>query len=715
MKLLIVESPGKIKKLQAILGSQWLVAASFGHIRDLPVKTIGVEAPSFVPQYQPTDKGKDVIKRLQELVKKVDEVYLATDPDREGEAIAWHLEDALNLKNPKRVSYTSITEKEVLESINNARSIDMNLVKAQEARRVLDRLCGYMVSPIISNAFAEKLSAGRVQSPAVSIISAREKAIRSFVSTTHYGVEAIFEAVENIQDGWKAIWKTENFLEENQEYILDKKLAENIAKLKTFSITDFSETEAKQAPPAPFTTSSLQQASSNALKFSPKKTMEVAQKLYEAGHITYMRTDSPNLSDEAIQEIRAYCTQNALDFVESPRTWKTKGNAQEAHEAIRPTHIEAEEIEGSADEKVLYELIRLRVLACQLKEAVFSVRKMTLEADFEGKKAIFEAQGRTLIEKGWKNLFENDSALADEEEDSQEMNNPIPQLKADNLLSSVSSEVKTKKTKPPTRYTQASLVRELEKQGIGRPATYASILDNILQRGYITEEKRKLHATALGEKLIDGMTGNFSFLDLKFTKNMEDGLDDIGEGKMQYIDIIKENHSKLQEEVEVFQKANAIPCPSCNSYNFKHLKGKSKEGKAYDFFKCEACEEVFSNEGGMPVKKEKKEIPLTDFDCEKCGHKLKHIQGSKNGNSYDFFSCSNAKCNTNYDNVDGTPTKQAAKENTGNKTKFKCKKCKKALLEKPTKNGGIWFACSGYPDCKERYWANEDNTPKFEA
>ena len=715
-KLLIVESPGKIQKLQGILGEQWTVAASVGHVRDLPTSDMGVSSPDFKPHYVPTERGKDVLSKLGALVKKADEVYLATDPDREGEAIAWHLEDALGLKNPKRVTYTSITEQDVNNGIANARTIDMNLVKAQEARRVLDRLCGYIVSQPLSNAVGERLSAGRVQSPAVRLIVERERAIGSFVSTTHYGVEFVFEAVENIQDGWKASWKTDNFLEAGQSYILDKDLAEKVATLKTLTVKDFSETEKKQAPPAPFTTSSLQQAASNALKFDPKKTMSVAQKIYEGGNISYMRTDSPNLSAEAIAEIRAFCDAQDLPIVETPRTYKLKAGAQEGHEAIRPTHIEVVEIEGTADEKALYQLIRLRVLASQLKDAVFSVRSVKLESELEGKPVFFEAQGRTLTFEGWKVIFANDAALADDEsaQAEEESTNAIPLLKNDSLVTAVSASMQTKKTQAPGRFTQASLVRELEKSGIGRPATYAAILDNIMLREYVKEEKRKLHSTPLGEKLIDAMQGFFTFLDFEFTKNMENQLDEIAEGKLDYLTVVSKSYDVLEKEVQLFKAKNAIPCPACRGLNLAHkVKPQTTKDKGYDFWACADCKATFPNISGRPG--EQNIAPaLTDFECEKCKSKLKHLKGQKKDGSgtYDFFACSNDDCKTNYDNVDGKPTAQTPKDK-GKETEYKCKKCKKPLLEKPTKNGGVWFSCSNYPKCTERYWANDDGTPKL--
>lgn len=487
MKLLIVESPGKIKKLQSILGAEWRVAASCGHVRDLPNQGYGLEPPDFTLRYMETKP--DVLKKLAVLVKDADEVFLASDPDREGEGIAWHLKDALGLKTYKRVTYTAIAPQEVQAGLDSPRDIDMNLVHAQEARRALDRLCGYKVSGPLGRAVREeKMSAGRVQSPAVRLVVERERAIRSFVSTTHFGVELLFEAVENISDGWKAAWlPKEGWLEEGQEYFLDQTAAGKIAALRTLDILSCEEKESRTAPPAPFTTSSMQQAASNALKFKPKKTMELAQKLYEAGHITYMRTDSPNLSESAIAEIRAYCDARGWPLPAKPRTWKSKAGAQEAHEAIRPTHVDVEEAGETDDEKALYRLIRIRTLASQLADAVFDVRVARLAGDVDGKKAVFEAKGRTLREQGWKVVMLADASLADAEE--AEPDNAVPDLKAGCQATAIRGEVKTKKTKPASRFSEASLVREMEKRGIGRPATYAAIMENITSRAYVKEEK----------------------------------------------------------------------------------------------------------------------------------------------------------------------------------------------------------------------------------
>ena len=588
-KLLILESPGKVKKVQEILGPGWKVAASVGHVRDLPVKEMGVAAPDFKPQYLPTDRGKDVLSRLAGLVKNAEEVFLATDPDREGEAIAWHLQDALKLKNAKRVTYAEITEAAIRAALSNPRSIDMALVAAQEGRRVLDRFCGYMVSGPLSNAAGEKLSAGRVQSPAVRLVVEREKEIKAFSSTTHYGAELTFENVDNITDGWKAALLVKPWLEDGQEYLLDKSLAEKAAALRTLDVLDCKESESRAAPPAPFTTSTLQQAASSSLKFTPKQTMQLAQRLYEQGAITYMRTDSPNLSQEAIQAIRAYCEAKGWPLVETPRTWKSKEGAQEAHEAIRPTHIEIEDAGETPDEKALYRLIRLRSLACQLEDAVYAVRTLQLGADVDGKQALFEAKGRTLLSQGWKILADQEDGPNEgsEEGEKEPPSNPVPAMKPGTKATALTGMVTPKKTKPAARFTEASLIRELEKRGIGRPSTYAAIIDTIPSRKYVTTEKRFLVPTPLGEKIVSGLCGHFSFIEYDFTRTMEQSLDDIAEGKAEYRAVIASAHDRLSREVREFAKATGRVCDKCGKPMVHRVKKPGKDGKGgYDFWGC---------------------------------------------------------------------------------------------------------------------------------
>ena len=668
MKLMIVESPGKVKKIQSFLGSDWRVMASVGHVRDLPVKEMGVAAPDFKPKYQATDRGKEVLAKLAATAKTAEEIYLATDPDREGEAIAWHLEDALKLKGSKRVTFGEITEKVVKAAIASPRKIDMALVAAQEGRRVLDRLVGYSVSPIVSNLIGDKLSAGRVQSPALRLVVDREREIRNFVVTTHYGVEVLFEAVKNISPGWKATWLSKNWLGEEQNYFLDNAKAIEIAKIRTFEVTDYKESESRAAPPPPFITTTLQQAASNALKFSPKKTMEIAQKLYEQGHITYMRTDSPNLSEDFVGVARVFCQDKGWAVPDTPRTWKSKAGAQEAHEAVRPTHIEVEDAGETADEKALYTLIRNRTLAALLEDALFAVRVIQLKADpaepansIDDKDVFFEGKGRTLINQGWKVVMAKDDAHDDSEGEQSEPDNPIPELKTGAKLTANEGKLLTQKTKPASRYSEATLIKKLEALGIGRPSTYAAILENIKTREYITEEKRFLAPTPIGEKLIDALRGKFSFTEYVFTKDLENALDKIAVGKADYKQVVTDVYAGLSKEVSAFTTANCHPCPDCG----KPLRHMVKTGAGgYDFWGCTGypnCKTACDNAAGRPSAKQGKpeRAPqvLTEYKCKECGKPLAHRKGSsKTGKDYEFFGCSGyPKCKASYQVKAGQP------------------------------------------------------------
>ncbi|MDR3176845.1 MAG: topoisomerase DNA-binding C4 zinc finger domain-containing protein, partial [Desulfovibrio sp.] len=425
-----------------------------------------------------------------------------------------------------------------------------------------------------------------------------------FRSVTHYGAELTFEQVDNITDGWKAAWVTKAFLPEGTEYLTDKALAEKAAAIRSLDVLDCRESESRSAPPAPFTTSSLQQAASNALKFSPKRTMELAQRLYEAGAITYHRTDSPNLSQEAIEAIRVLAEEKGWPLPDAPRTWKAKAGAQEAHEAIRPVHAERESAGDSDDERALYALIRLRALASQLADAVYAVHVLRLGADLDGKEvdyisdrgatppvspqaragqspsAVFEARGRTLTAPGWKVLLQVD---ATDGEGGAEPENPVPAMKAGGKVLALAGNVLTKNTKPAPRYTDAALVRELEKRGIGRPSTYASILDTIQTRGYVALEKRFLVPTPLGETVIDALAGRFSFAEYSFTCDMEQALDDIASGKAEYRAVVGLAYEKLHGELAAFLKATGKTCPKCG----KHMVHRVKPGKGgYDFWGC---------------------------------------------------------------------------------------------------------------------------------
>lgn len=484
--LVIVESPKKVKTIGPILGDRYTVMASVGHVRDLPSNEMGLEPPTFELSYEATERGRSVLAKLKAAVKEADSVILATDPDREGEAISWHLAEALNLKNPQRVTFTAITKDKILAAFAEPRPLDMQRVYAQEARRALDRIIGYRVSPALSDATGQKIGAGRVQSSAVRLVVDLERTIAAFKSTQHYGAELVFTNED--ATSWKAQFDTKPHLAPGETYLLDDKLAKLAAAIRDVNVAEYSDSEESKAPKAPFTTSTLQQAAGQRLKLKPKETMSIAQSLYDQGFITYLRTDSPNIDDEGVANIAAYAQSAGLPLADKQRKWKAKDGAQEGHEAIRPTH--AENLDCGADdaEKALYRLIWQRAVASQLADAIYAVRTVRLAGDAEGTPVSFKATGKTLVSPGWQAVYAEDTPDEDAEKD-ETSSNPIPALAVDDALVASDGRLLTKKTKPPVRFKLPTLVMEMEKLGIGRPSTYAAILDNIMTRGYITEDK----------------------------------------------------------------------------------------------------------------------------------------------------------------------------------------------------------------------------------
>lgn len=652
MKLMIIESPGKIGKLSSILGNNWKIAASVGHIRDLPQKEIGIEAPNFKPHYELTERGATVISKLKNLVKDADIVYLATDPDREGESISWHLQQCLKLSNPLRVTFNEITENAVKTALLSPRSLDIKKVAAQEARRALDRLVGYMVSPELSRQSGERLSAGRVQSPAIRLVVERERQIKAFKITHHFGA-MIFFADEKTNNEWSAEWLTKpKFVSDDQPYFMDKNFALSVLEVKGVIVKSFEEGHVKRSPPPAFTTSTMQQAASVTLGLNPKDTMTAAQKLYEQGHITYHRTDNPNVSDESLADIYAVAIKLGLEMAEKPRKFKAPTGAQIGHPAITPTHWEIEEAGETAEQRSLYKLIRLRAIACQLADATYAVRTVHLDAiqSINGKEIEFLSRGRTLVDSGWLKLISGDQT---EEAECSEPTNPIPILNPGEQLDVINGKLLEKKTKPPSRYTQATLIKKLESEGIGRPATYAAIMDNIINRAYVTIEKKFLIPTVTGELVVDSLTGKFEFMNLGFTRELEEDLDKIAQGDAGYKAVISKVYEQLQQEISTLHVLTSpkYPCPQCG----KPLRRIS--GKSGYFWGCSGhpdCSVTLPDEGGKPGQKKPQQ--LSNFVCAKCGQPLIHrIKKGKGG--YDFFGCSGFKggCKTAYKNKNGKP------------------------------------------------------------
>ena len=581
MKLLIVESPAKAKTISKYIGDEYKVVASVGHVRDLPKsnkKAIDIES-GFVPHYE-ISKGKEhVVSDIKKLAEKADEILLATDPDREGEAIAWHLAELISNekkqkeKNIKRITYHEITKEAIEEALKNPKAIDQNLRKAQEARRVLDRLVGYDLSGLIWKKVRYGLSAGRVQSPALRIIMEKEREIRAFVPETYFVISAELETEK--KEKFVAFCEKEPKTQKEADEIY------KIAKNEKWSVKDVVETETKRTPYAPFTTSTLQQSASTRLGFSPKRTMMTAQKLYEAGHITYMRTDSSNMAKVALGQIKAVVSKKYGSELHQSRAYKTKSkNAQEAHEAVRPTYFEKENCGTTDDQKKLYRLIWQRAVASQMKDAKIMRTKIITTTS----KNIpdFSANGSRVIEDGW--------LLADPGAKGEDV--ILPKVKTGDFLSLINLNSEEKQTSPPNRYSEAGLIKELEKRGIGRPSTYASIIGTIVERGYVEKEGRTLKPTDTGDVVSTFLEDNFKdYISDTFTAEMEDKLDQIADGTREYEPTLQEFYKPFLKDIKEKEKTAKLTtlgeadpklkCPICNSNMIIKL------GRGGKFLSCE--------------------------------------------------------------------------------------------------------------------------------
>lgn len=571
--LVIVESPAKAKTIEKFLGQGYIVKSSFGHIRDLEKKDLGVDIEqNFKPKYEISADKKAVVKELKTLAKEAKTVWLASDEDREGEAIAWHLFEVLNLKpeNTKRIVFHEITKNAILNAIQNPRNIDQNLVDAQQARRVLDRLVGFEVSPVLWKKVKPSLSAGRVQSVAVKLIVEREREINAFKEQQYYKVTGTFET-QNDHARLKAE-TPERFhdKETTLKYIEDCKNA-------TFAVKNVETKPATRKPAPPFTTSTLQQEASRKLGFSVSQTMSVAQKLYEHGYITYMRTDSVNLSDLAIRSAKAVICQTLGEKYSKPRNFdtKTKG-AQEAHEAIRPTYMDKEEIEGDRNEKQLYELIYKRTLASQMADA--ELERTTITISLSNHNIPFVATGEVIIFDGFLRMYME----SHDEEIDDDSSGLLPPINKGDILNRLLINATEQYTLHPPRYTEASLVKKMETLGIGRPSTYAPTITTIQNRGYIIKEsrdgternieqielqgndikikvskkifgaeKKKLFPSDIGMVVTDFLSEHFhNIMDYNFTARAEEALDDIAEGDVEWQKMIGEFYNPFHENVE---------------------------------------------------------------------------------------------------------------------------------------------------------------------
>jgi DNA topoisomerase-1 len=561
--LVIVESPAKAKTIEKYLGTGYKVMSSIGHVRDIPKSNkdaVDINA-GFVPHYIVSPGKEKVIEGLKAAAKKADLVLLASDPDREGEAIAWHVAECIkgSNKNLKRVVFHEITETAVRDAITHPRDIDINLKEAQEARRILDRLVGYDLSGLIWKKVRYGLSAGRVQSPALRIVMEREREIRAFIPTDYFVLTANTVAKK------LAI----PFLCTVEPTVVDEaKRIKSVGEAQPWAVASIKETEAKRTPKPPFTTSTLQQVASTRLGFSPSRTMGAAQKLYEAGHITYMRTDSTNMSQVALAQIYSLVTTDfGRDYL-APRTYKTKSKgAQEAHEAVRPTNFNKRTLGATGDQKALYELIWKRTIASQMADATILRTKMLANITTNQETIPdFAVSGSRILFPGW--LVVDTRARGEDTE--------VPKLVVGDTLSLQSIAIEAKQTQPLGRYSEAGLIKELEKRGIGRPSTYASIMKTIADRGYVLKEGRTLIPTDTGDVVSSFLEHHFAdYISDTFTSEMENELDEIAEGTRTYLKTLTDFYGPFQKDVAAKEDIPKLtnlgagpagfPCPECGS------------------------------------------------------------------------------------------------------------------------------------------------------
>lgn len=650
--LIIVESPEKAKTIKKFLGSGYEVIASKGHVRDLPEKRLSVDVKkNFKPVYEVIKGKEQLVQELEKLAAKSDHVYLATDPDREGEAISWHLAYLLNMdpEEKNRVTFYEITKTGVENGMAQPRCIDMDLVNAQQARRILDRLVGYKLSPFVSQKIRRGLSAGRVQSVAVRLVVDREQEIRAFVPEEYWTIDA-----KLIPKGAKKAFPASFYgTAEEKIKITNQEQADAILtdlKEAEYKVASLKKGTRRRSPAPPFITSTLQQEASRRLGFQSKRTMKVAQELYEGieiqgmgavGLITYMRTDSLRLSDEALAEAAAYikATYGSRYAPDSPRRYKTKKGAQDGHEAIRPTTISLtpDAIRGSltSDQYKLYKLIWERFIACQMSNCL----QATTQADITAGQYLFKASGYTVTFDGFTVLYEE---AKDVEE---EANAALPPLEVDMPLRCKDVSGNQHFTQPPARYTEATLIKALEENGIGRPSTYAATISTITGREYVIRESKALKPTELGEVTTQLMKDKFpKIVNVKFTAQMETNLDQVEEGHIEWQDSIRDFYTEFEQTL--------------------------KDAKA--------------SMEGIKLKLTEEE---TDIICEKCGKRMV----IKSGRFGKFIACP------------GYPECKNIK-NIVIETGADCPKCGGKVIEKKSRKGRVFYGCSNYPNCDFVSW-----------
>ncbi len=719
--IVIVESPAKAKTIGKYLGPKFEVLASLGHVKDLPKKDLGVDIDhSFEPTYTVIPGKEKVLAQLKKSAKKAEAIYLAADPDREGEAICFHLAEELrdgDKKPLQRVTFNEITKRGVQEGFAHPTQIDQNLVDAQQARRVLDRLVGYQISPLLWDRVRRGISAGRVQTVALRLVVERERLVRAFVKEEYWTVDAHLSAgkapyfdarlVRHIQpDG--TVSKEEIKIENAEQAEVLRVALENAG----YIVRSVETKERRRNPLPPFITSKLQQDSGRKLRFSVKRTMGLAQRLYEGvelgseglvGLITYMRTDSTRVSDDAIKEVREYIDQQygAAYLPGKPNTFASKKGAQDAHEAIRPTsvHRDPESIKQylSEDEHKVYKLIWQRFVASQMPAAIFD--QTTVEVDAaakDGKHYLLRTTGSVLKFDGFLKIYEESKDKGDEDDEA--LKKKLPALKKDQALKLLSLKPEQHFTEPPPRYTEAALVKELEEKGIGRPSTYANILSTIQDRGYVSKTGGKFIPTELGFVVNDLLVENFQdIFDLQYTARLEEQLDAIEEGQEKWTDAMRDFYKKFSKNLEYaekhmtnvkrMEKPTELSCDKC---------GKPmviRWGKHGSFLACSGYPECTSTRELAIDLPDLDNAELTDQTndeyCENCGRPM----ALKRGRFGQFMACTGyPECKTTR-RLDG-PQKQADVP-----LDEKCPECGKNLVVKFGRYGEF-TACSGYPDCK---------------
>jgi len=706
--LVVVESPAKAKTINKFLGNQYIVRASYGHVRDLPKSDMGVDIDNnFEPKYVRLRSASKAIKELQTVAKKVDTILIASDPDREGEAIGWHVAELLKkLDKPvERIVFNEITKRSVKEAASNPRDIDGKLVDAQQARRVLDRLVGYKLSPLLQMSVRKGLSAGRVQSVAVRMVCEREAEIRAFVPVEYWTLDALLAKAA----GETVTAHLHKFKGEKPELGSEAAIKDVLQSLEgaSYAVESVEKKEKRRRAPAPFITSTLQQEAFRRLRFSPRQTMRIAQQLYEGialggegtvGLITYMRTDSTRIAGEALEEVRNYIGENYEKgyLPDKPNSFGKKKDAQDAHEAIRTSTAahSPERIKEFLDEDQfkLYTLIWKRFVACQMTPAVFDQTTV----DIQAKDCTFRVSGSVMKFAGYLKLYEESKDDADENDSKDDGEKLLPPMDKGESLDLKELQPEQHFTKPPARFSEATLIRAMEENGIGRPSTYAPTVNTVVERGYVLREKGRLQPTELGEEVNTLLVSNFpDILDLEFTARIEQDLDRVEAGALQWRDFLRNFYDTFEKDLNVAQKrmiadlvGENAKCPKCE--------GEMVVNQAwYGLFL--GCKRHPDCDGRISLRK-KAETRPTDEKCDKCGGEMV----IRSGRFGEFMACSKyPECKNTY-NMDKDGNKVDSPERAEPiKTDQECPDCKKGhLLIRKNRRGEDFYGCEKYPKCK---------------